>query len=242
MEFLNRVARWEHSSSSSNNNNKLHHRRWWHHGKGELQKKPFPPLTTTRRLQLEKEIALLETLAESDEAATELSKLWIKERGSNAANALQIAQTLLQAGALQQAETVLTLMIQEEGVHFVAPLSQLASLYYIQGRLQESKDLHELVLEQKPWFLNSLVGIHEVCKRMDNAEKELAKWDRELIPPLEEKHRSLRSAWVQRMVDKAKGKLDQAEQGLHSFFDDEGYYSLHGSEGSVLVEDENSWQ
>ena len=205
--------------------------------KQQLENNKAPRLTSVRRARLEKEITLLEQLAHGNEAATALSNLWIHERGPSAARALQIAQGLVQRGAWQQAEHVLTLMIQEEGVHFLAPLSQLAQLYALQGRLAEAKQLHEMVLSQKPWYLSSLLGIHDVCKRIDD-HKELIKWDRELIPFMEKRAR--REAWVQRMVAKAKDMLNQFEQELKGYFDE--FYNSHGSEGSVLVGDENSWQ
>ena len=205
--------------------------------KGQLENSRDPPLTTMRRARLEKEIHLLEQLAHGNDAATELSNLWINERGSHAAQALKIVQTLVQSGLWHQAEQVLVLMIEEEGVHFLAPISLLAQLCAKQGRLGEAKELFGLVLSQKPWYLDSLLGIHEVCKKLDN-HKELVKWDRELIPFVE--NRTNREAWSRRMVSKAKESLARSESVLKGFFDE--YYYSHGSEGSVIVEEENSWQ
>jgi len=205
--------------------------------KEQLKNTPAPPLTTMRRARMEKEIALLERLSLGDDAASELSNLWVNERGPNAANALQIAETLAREGAWKHAEVVLLMMIQEEGVDFLAPISQLATLLKMQGRLRESKELHELVLSQKPWFMNSLLGIHSVCKKM-NDQKELVKWDNELMPPME--NQAKRAVWVQRMVKQARDRMKDAQQGLQSFFDNS--FSQLGSEGSILVENEDSWQ
>ena len=222
-----------HSSESSLQSLEAYIAEW----KEQLTNKPAPPLTSMRRARLEKEIALLGQLALGDDAAIELSRLWVNERGPNAAKALQIAESLAQAGFWKEAEAALVMMIKEEGVHFLAPISQLATLLNMQGRLRESKELHELVLSQKPWFTNSLLGIHSVCRKMDD-HKELVKWDNELIPPME--NQAKRSAWVRRMVKRAEEDMNEAQQGLQSFFDKS--FSQLGSEGSVLVENEDSWQ
>eukprot|EP00544_Gedaniella_sp_CCMP2646_P000136 CAMPEP_0202507948 /NCGR_PEP_ID=MMETSP1361-20130828/51991_1 /ASSEMBLY_ACC=CAM_ASM_000849 /TAXON_ID=210615 /ORGANISM="Staurosira complex sp., Strain CCMP2646" /LENGTH=303 /DNA_ID=CAMNT_0049142101 /DNA_START=2027 /DNA_END=2938 /DNA_ORIENTATION=- len=205
--------------------------------KEQLKNKPAPPLTTMRQARMEKEIALLERLSLGDDAVSELSNLWVNARGPNAANTLQIAETLAREGAWKHAEVVLLMMIQEEGLHFLAPISQLATLLKMQGRLRESKELHELVLSQKPWFMNSLLRIHSVCKKM-NDQKELVKWDNELVPPME--NQAKRAVWVHRMVKQARDHMKDAQQGLQSFFDNN--FSQLGSEGSVLVENEDSWQ
>ena len=209
--------------------------------KDELENsRPPPPLTSMRRARAEKEITLLQQLAHGNEAATALSTLWIHERGPSAAQALQIAQGLATSGAWRQAEQVLLLMIQEEGAHFLAPISQLAQLYSMQGRLEEAKKLHELVLAQKPWYLSSLVGIHNICRKSDDFYKDLVKWDAQLIPPLE--NRALREAWVQRMTSQAQKMLHQQEMQLQGYFDE--FYNTHGSDGSVILaeDDNNAWQ
>ena len=205
--------------------------------KQQLENSRPPPLTSIKRARMEKEIDLLQQLVHGNDAATELSNLWINERGPRAAKGLQMARALVQRGLWQQAEQMLVSMIEEEGVHFLAPVSQLAQLYAKQGRLGDAKQLYELVLSQKPWYLDSLLGIHEVCKKLDN-HKELVKWDRELIPFLE--NRSNREAWVRRMVTKAKEMLNNSGKELQYFFYD--YYNSHGSEGSVIVDEETSWQ
>ena len=101
-----------------------------------------------------------------------------------------------------------------------------------------AKELHQLVLSQKPWYLNSLLGMHEVCKKMDMDQKELAKWDRQVIPYME--NLAMRVAWAERMVAKAQQMLQNSEDELKGYFDE--FYDAHGSEGTVLVEDDNSWQ
>jgi tetratricopeptide (TPR) repeat protein len=210
--------------------------------KEQLEATPMPPLTAVRRARLERETSLLEQLLKDDDAVEELHKLWTQERGSAAAEALAIVDRFLTARAWLQAETVLVLMIQEKGVHFVAPIAKLAKLYFFQGRWKESKQLYEMVLSQKPWHIEALRGMHGLCKAT-NDYKGLMLWDRNQLPLLEEERRgrtATRVEWVHRMVEKARSLLQEGEDNLQGFLDS-GYNTL-GSEGSVLVDDEHSWQ
>ena len=45
-----------------------------------------------------------------------------------------------------EAEQVLRDLIEENGIHWVEPVNRLATLLYMQGRLEESKHLCEVVL------------------------------------------------------------------------------------------------
>lgn len=140
--------------------------------------------------------------------------------------------------AWRQAETILLSILENQGVHWVAPIHLLASLYTGMGRLQESKELYEMVLSQKPWHWESLAGVHRVCRALNDYEG-LGKWDRELLPQDVE----LRRKWASRMVVKAQERLSQAEQGLYSFF--ESGLDRTGSEGSILTaegENGDAWQ
>ncbi|CAB9509748.1 expressed unknown protein [Seminavis robusta] len=200
------------------------------------------PLTAMKRARLEKEIALLQELGQGDAAATELSNLWVQERGPDTARALQMIEMLMLQGALRQAELLLVSLIKgHDDLSFVAPIHLLGSLCFMQGRFQESKDLYEIVLSQKPWHLGALAGIFNACKKLDDYQG-LTQWDREQMPLMQE-NQELRKQWANRMVIKAQAKLEQAEASLQGFFHS-GLNQL-GSEGSVILDsddDSDAWQ
>ena len=98
-------------------------------------------------------------------------------------------------------------MIEQEGVQWVVPLGLLADLRQFQGRLDESKQLYELVLSQKPWHVGALQGIHAICRATNDYEG-LAAWDRDQLPPVGDERRG---AWVQRMVERVQEKLNCAD-------------------------------
>lgn len=216
--------------------------------KQQLEENSSPPLTTMRRVRMEQEIALLEQMAtapsQSEEVLSNLASLWVAERGPDAENVLQATAGLLNRGhplLWAQAETLLIEMIEREGVHFVAPLQLLASLYGRLGRIQECKDLNKMVLQQKPWHVGALVGAFQSCKALDDYPG-LIRWDREQLPPLQDDP-ALRSQWAQRMAQKAREALHNAVVGLQNHFD--GNYSTFGSDSSIVLGDEfgdNAWQ
>ena len=173
--------------------------------------KTRPYLTLGAQLRLEKEMALLQELQHGDQAVAQLEALWQQARGSDAAKMVLTAAALLRQPfpvAWSQAETILLRLIKQEGVQWVVPLGLLADLRQFQGRLDESKQLYELVLSQKPWHLGALQGLHTIC-RSTNDYAGLAKWDGEQLPPLGDERRV---AWVQRMVERVQAKLNGTEQ------------------------------
>ena len=185
--------------------------------KDQLRQSPSPPFTTMRRVRIEKEIALLKELAFSDDASDELANMWQTERGPVASKVMSVADILIRrkdSAAGRKAEAILVRTIEQEGLHFVAPLLLLAWRYALSGNAQESKDLYELVLTQKPWHMGALVGYTNACKHL-NDKKGLLSY--ECLPSLD--RRAEREQWVDRMVAMAQKMFLNAEQGLQSYFD-----------------------
>jgi hypothetical protein len=214
--------------------------------KQQLATQPVPPLTAGARARFETEIALLEELKASEAATSKLANLWRNARGHQAAKILSFAEGLILKGIpllWRQAELLLLALIQEEGVHWVEPIHQLATLRFLQGRVEESKELYEeLVLKQKPWHMGALLGIHKACRSTDDY-KGLARWDPEQKPSLQDTRE--RVEWVQRMVEKATAAYQHAEQGLQSFFVDyeDTASAAGGSEGgNFLLDNDEAWQ
>ena len=174
---------------------------------------PQPPLTAIARERRLKEISLLSSLKDSDEPVNELWALWIAERGPTAAALLLRAEHLMSVESYQEAESILWNLIQEHGIHWAEPLNRLATLKYMQGQLEESKKLCEMVLEVKPWHFGALSGIVLVCTTMNDATG-ARMWAERRLPPFVPNHTtgSRRMTWVSRAADDAIEQLHGASK------------------------------
>lgn len=169
------------------------------------QKSP-PPLTTMLKERRMKEIQLLSTLSKSDKAINDLWALWIAERGRSAAARILEAEEQMSVESWNEAEQTLLSLIDEYGIHWAEPLNRLATLYYMQGKNEESKALCELVLDIKPWHFGALSGIVMVCTAMNDAAGARYWAEKRLPPGPSEK----RSAWTNTVIEKAKQSLQEA--------------------------------
>jgi hypothetical protein len=179
-----------------------------------------PPITTMDRKRRLAEVELLRDLLDGNEAVPILQDFWVHERGAAA------AARLLQADALAarpttwpEAEAVLLQLVATHGVHWAEPVNRLATLYFIQGRLDESEKLCHTVLRVKPWHFGALSGLVLVYGQMQNFER-ARHWAELRLPPLSPKSgpQPLRHEWVKRSVKQARDALSQAEQRLQDQF------------------------
>eukprot|EP00558_Chaetoceros_sp_UNC1202_P004918 CAMPEP_0197246922 /NCGR_PEP_ID=MMETSP1429-20130617/23538_1 /TAXON_ID=49237 /ORGANISM="Chaetoceros sp., Strain UNC1202" /LENGTH=410 /DNA_ID=CAMNT_0042707699 /DNA_START=284 /DNA_END=1516 /DNA_ORIENTATION=+ len=174
-----------------------------------------PPLTAILRERRLKEIQLLSTLTTSDDAINELWALWIAERGAEAASHLLHAEELMSVESWGEAEELLLSLIDEHGIHWAEPVNRLATLYYMQGRVEESRALCEIVLDTKPWHFGALSGIVLVCTAMNDATG-ARMWATRRLPPLLLEHGGMsvggerRSTWTERAIDDATESLRKA--------------------------------
>lgn len=172
-----------------------------------------PPLTAILRERRLKEIQLLSTLHNSDDAVNELWALWIAERGPTAAANLLHAEELMSVESWTEAEQLLLTLIDTHGIHWAEPVNRLATLYYMQGRVEESKALCELVLETKPWHFGALSGIVLVCTAMNDAVG-ARMWAARRLPPViggpSVSGGERRNTWTERAVDDAEESLRRA--------------------------------
>jgi hypothetical protein len=192
---------------------------------------PPPPLSSIERDRRLCEIKLLECLVEDDDAVSELWNHWYSERGSATKTRIE------EIGALfnfpedwEDCEKDLIEVVDEYGVYFVEPLNLLATLYFLQGRLELSYKLCQLILTLKPYHIGALSGIVQVAlglrdpiasrewalKRLPSrAPPELANDSASSINQREEVQQlenPRRVEWVERAVATAKELLDQAER------------------------------
>ena len=215
-----------------------------------------PPLTAIGRERIETEIALLESLKESDDAVEELWNLWYFARGAAQAAALiRIDQWTSQGPeGWPKAEQALRKLIVQEGMHWAEPVNRLATLLFLQGRYEESKEACEAVLTIKPWHFGALSGITMVCQRLQDKEA-MMHWAMQRMPPLGLNSLMIgdqggvvlesRADWVDRMVKIAKGALECKEKDLQDSFrqDDIKSAFLHSRDDeNLLEEDSSAWQ
>mmetsp|Transcript_6352 Transcript_6352/g.7116 ORF Transcript_6352/g.7116 Transcript_6352/m.7116 type:complete len:387 (+) Transcript_6352:317-1477(+) len=172
-----------------------------------------PPLTAISRDRRLKEITLLSTLSHSDDAVNELWALWIAEKGPAAATLLLRAEHLMSIESYEEAEALLWSLIHQYGVHWAEPVNRLATLKYMQGNLEESKELCETVLRVKPWHFGALSGIVLVCTATHDATGARVWADRRLPPFVPDNTSgSRRMQWISRALDDAKESLHKASR------------------------------
>ena len=201
---------------------------------------PAPPLTTIERERRETEIQLLSHLAQGDEAVNDLWTLWYSEKGRDTAQRLVRAEELTGEGgslAWSHAEDILRALVEEHGVYWVEPLNRLATLYYMQGRLDEAETLCKIVLAIKPWHFGALSGIVMIFAAQTNSEKARL-WAACRLPmfaPTGANRR--RIAWTEQAVLSAQESLDAAEIRVQELFGEPDDYRDAASRPSRDLDD-----
>lgn len=221
---------------------------------------PQPPLSTIERDRRVAEIQALQRLEDSDEGLAGLWNLFYSERGSSAQALLEQADQLMgNPSSWKDCELVLTELIEQYGVYFVEPINRLATLYFLQGKFDDSYKLCRVILQIKPWHFGALSGIIQVCINKGDREQARVYAEQRLppiaantgMPPFDPNGpiNPQRVEWVQRMVANAKERLQEAEQTMQQQFGKpEEYYQQkippqNSSESKPEINDEgDAWQ
>ena len=228
----------------------------------DLIPKP-PPLTSAERDRRMAEIELLQALEDSDDTLQDLWDLWFSARGKTAKERLEQADEFMANGNILAAEKMLKQMIREYGVYWVEPLNRLATLLYLDGRLEESFQLCLVVLHLQPHHFGALSGIVAVCIGLGKRE-EARRWaDKRLptrvasssFPPFAQDGPTnpRRKEWVVRAVKQAQEAISHLEyQTQKDFGKPEKYYKKRkgnnlgkeddNSPSRLLDMDEDAWQ
>jgi tetratricopeptide (TPR) repeat protein len=173
-----------------------------------------PPLTTIERARRHAEMELLKKLnSHGDEYLSEIWSLWFSERGPKAEKLLYKADTFIKEGpsGWGEAEDILQQLVDEYGVFFVEPINRLATLYYLQDKLEEAENLCKTALAVKPWHFGALSTIVMVYADFGDSEN-AQKWAAQRLPnlgsnvPSKRRHR-----WVERAVQASQKALADAE-------------------------------
>jgi hypothetical protein len=221
---------------------------------------PPPPLSSIERDRRVAEIQLLKQLLleEGNDATAALWALWYSERGSTAQTSLKQSEQLMgDPTSWKDCERKLTALIEEYGIYFVEPINRLATLYYLQGRFEDSYKLCQVVIQVKPWHFGALSGIVQVCIGMGDRNAARAWAERRLpnsvtgtsFPPFAEDGpiNPRRTEWVEKAVATAKEMLKTSETNTQkSFFGKpEDYYSRKASDPNQVLDkdaDSDAWQ
>mmetsp|Transcript_2690 Transcript_2690/g.3925 ORF Transcript_2690/g.3925 Transcript_2690/m.3925 type:complete len:303 (+) Transcript_2690:206-1114(+) len=204
-----------------------------------------PPLTTIARERRLAETHLLSQLDESDDALSDLWSLWFAERGPEAANDLIQAEELVGQGphSWEEAEKRYLEIVEEHGIYWVEPVNRLATLMYLQGRLDESRELCERVLSVKPWHFGALSGIVMVFAALGDANG-ARQWAARRLPPYQPTGTNKRRMeWVERAIKDSHDALVQAEAQLKdSFGKPDERKKVEKAPPSILDLDGTAWQ
>lgn len=203
---------------------------------------PAPPMTTIERERREVEIQLLETLREGDDKISDLWTLWFGERGSDAAQKLAQAEEYTNEGPAKwkEAEDILQELIQEHGIYFVEPVNRLATLYYMQGHLDQAETLCKIVLAVKPWHFGALSGIVMIYAAQADSDKARL-WAPSRLPTFAPTGANRRRiSWAEKAVESAKESLANAEQRVQDLFGKPDDYTMEVD--NSCDHDHDDWQ
>jgi hypothetical protein len=199
-----------------------------------------PPLTSIERKRRLAEIELIVNLQDGDECLEELQSLWCHERGFHAAMELMRAEELILDTKYDQAETLLTDLIDTHGVYWTEPAIRLADLYSTLGKLEQAKALLQIVLQVKPWHVRALSAIVRVYADMSDAQSARI-WAARRLPTFAPSGTNRRrTEWTHKAVADAKRELAQAEaRNLLAFGEPDNDVPLSSSQEDI---DDVSWQ
>jgi len=210
----------------------------------ECSKINSPPLLSSMGREIRKaEISLIKELEDCDEASTQLWNLWYAERGPEATRELESIEKLMEdRREWREVERRLKALMKEHSIYWVEPVNRLATLYYLEGRFEESKALCRVVLEQKPWHFGAISGIVMVCASLEQV-LEARHWAAHRLPPIppEGTTNNRRSEWVKRAVDDAQNALLEEEERVRMAFGRQEHYEGKQQQAGI-DEQEDSWQ
>ena len=149
---------------------------------------------------------------DKDAALSDLQHLWSSERGSKAAQSLELATELVTSSQpcdWDRAEGILRSLIADHGPTFGEPWHLLATLFVLQGRYVEALPLYQTLLHHKPWHVGALSGIVRAYEGLGDVQR-AREWAAFRLPKAS--HINRRQQWVERALQDIDSKLQEAEQ------------------------------
>lgn len=188
------------------------------------------PLTESSRQRRELEMELIAALKNSNEAVEELMALWMVERGMDGAEELHKMTNACSPGLVEE-EKILRGLLDEYGIHWVEPVSRLASLMYFKGNSAESRQWCEIALAVKPWHFE-VVHTHVLNALRNQDLAQAVRWQRRALPPLNpDTNNKARKAWVKRALKDAQTSLGKAEMA-----------AMEKKKPTAFVKEKDMWQ
>ena len=131
---------------------------------------------------------------------------------------------------------------------WVEPANRLATLLFLMGRFQESKEWCERILATKPWHIGALSGIVLVCANMGDAEG-VAKYSKLVLPPRTSNFPTpewidARREWVRRNVKLAEMNLSRLEKVNRRAYEELSNVVVfdEGDTAAGYHDDSSAWQ
>lgn len=207
---------------------------------------PRGPMTTIERERRTAELELLANLDKGDESLEELWELWFSEKGSHAGAMLHRADDLMNDGAehFAEAENILRSLIEEHGVYFAEPLNRMATIYHLQGRMEEALTLNKMVLSVKPWHFGALSHIVMVYAALKDSQS-ARQWAAFRLPTFDPNaSNKRRKQWVERAVAEAAFHLNEREETITQAFGkkDDEWIQLQQHMRHMYENDADAWQ
>jgi hypothetical protein len=204
------------------------------------------PLTTIERERRLAELELLSSLDEGDHSLSDIWDLWFAERGQSAANLLHRVDDLMNEGpeGFGEAEKILRDLVQEHGVHFAEPLNRLATIYYLQGRMEEALTFNKMVLAVKPWHFGALSHIVMVYAALGDNQS-ARQWAAFRLPSYSpDKSNRRRIRWTERAVAEATMRLERREDTIKKSFGkpDQEWIDMQIQMRHMYENDADAWQ
>ena len=162
----------------------------------------------------EMEIEMLNSLENSDDAIDPIVDLWTKERPhSHAAQQLIDMETYCSPGLLKEEKALRTMIDEYADSGWIEPQSRLAVLLFIKGRYEESAELCQYVLHEKPWHFEIGRLLVVIYLRMDMFGIALQVARHYMLPELNDNTSNRRrKQWVNAATSVAKEQLQEARK------------------------------
>jgi hypothetical protein len=176
-------------------------------------------LTTVGRHRRMVEMALLDSLRDSNDALDEIMHFWITERDEDSASQIIAMEKHCSSGLENEEEQLRRMM--EQYPSWAEPVLRLTTLLFFKGRTDESYKMALRVVQLKPWHIEAPHLLVMICLRNKDMKQALY-WARRSLPRMtesvmagdNERFLRRRHAWVESSLAEAKKQLAKAEHLL----------------------------
>ena len=168
-------------------------------------------LTSAERHTKEREIALLQELAGSNQVVDELVQLWTTEReDAEAAAVLRQLEGGDCSRGLVREEAALRRMCQDYDGAWAEPYSRLSTLLFFKGEFKEAIEMAERAAALKPWHFEVFQTSRLLSQQEIDDEFLVERAKRLADQALPKLHDQSRAEWVAQAIAAAQRQLEDA--------------------------------